>query len=155
MSDQIFEKLTRRELMLDTQKGLIDLGERGLPYLESVLDGSAKNKFGVAYYNQGLPLTSCLEVIARLGNIAKPLEGYLAEELTKMNPSALSAIGSFSDITLDTIKALASTLAKGSLFSYEAAHMLKKLNLLEHPEILKAMLSSNTARNIVIKIKSA
>jgi len=155
MSIDLLENLDNRSIMLETQQRLIEMGKSSLPILESILDGSAKNKFGISYNTLGLPLTSTLEIIAQLGDIAKPLEKYIQKELINNNPSALNAIKSFTLINNKTIDILVSCLLNDVLFSYEVASIIKKYNLLDHPDVIKVTKTSEVAMRIISKIKSA
>ena len=71
-------------------------GQEAVPLLRSILDGSAKNEFGVAYGKLGMPIDCALVAITRLGPVAKPLEPLVRQQLSAGHPyaqDALSALG--------------------------------------------------------------
>ena len=152
MNHEIYEKLNNRETMLDAEKELIDLGASSIVYLESILSGKAKNRFGVPYNKLGLPVTCTLEIIARMGDTAKELENYVAKEILDRDPSALRAISSFSSINEESIASLASSLSTESLFAHEAALVLKKFGALNHPMVLAIAAKSEYAQNVINKV---
>ena len=74
---------------------LEELGYEAIPILEAILNGSAKNKFGVSYNKLGMPVECSLVVIQRLGKIAKGLEPFVehwSEQGHTYAQDALSAI---------------------------------------------------------------
>ncbi|HLS43512.1 MAG TPA: hypothetical protein VK026_09585 [Paenalcaligenes sp.] len=96
--------------MIDAEKELLAAGPAVVPVLVSILDGSARNSFGVAYRDLGLPLRCAIEMAYRLGPQAKPLEGLLVQELSKGSSSAAKALGYLRSLEDSSIIALVACL---------------------------------------------
>ncbi|WP_176038691.1 hypothetical protein [Brucella tritici] len=79
--DPLFERLNAPATMMDAELEIIRLGEAGVCRLKALFDGSCRNEWGVPYRNLGLPLQCALEIAARFGPVAKPLETWIAAEL--------------------------------------------------------------------------
>ena len=71
---------------------LADAGEGAIPILQSIFDGSAKNKFGVSYNKLGMPLSCALIASGQLGVMATPLLTYINEQASLAHPYAIEAL---------------------------------------------------------------
>ncbi len=60
--------------------------------LQSILDGTAKNEFGVPYRDMGMPIDCALVTIKLLGVVAKPLEPLVRRELDAGHHYAADAL---------------------------------------------------------------
>lgn len=67
-------------------------GVDALPLLRAILDGEAKNEWGVAYRRLGMPVDCALVTISMLGALAKPLEYLVRQELAAGHPYATDAL---------------------------------------------------------------
>jgi hypothetical protein len=133
--------------MLDAELQLVNGGADSLPVLESLFKGDAKNCFGVPYAQLGLPLQCALEVVRRLGPIAKPLEPYLREQLRCGNLTAAMALGSLGTLEQDSITQLAVSLEDRPDLAMESGMALLVCGEGDHPMVLKiASGSSASAR---------
>lgn len=103
---------------------LLALGEPAVSILASLFNGQARNEFGVPYRQLGLPLRCAIEVARRLGEIAKPLEPYLLEELKNGNHIAAMALGSLGTLAPLSVQVLAQSLNGDLDLSYESARAL-------------------------------
>lgn len=168
MFTRFFEMFQNTSTMIEAECELLAQGENALPVLFSLFDGTAKNAFGVAYREIGLPLRCGLEVARRLGPIAKPLEFYLRGELnveSTYSHVAAMALGSLGDLEEASIIALASSLdtveltAAGGVSGHfelcsESAVALINCGARNHPAVLEVLDRSRAAAKIVAKIHS-
>jgi hypothetical protein len=154
LENKVFEALNSND-GLAVMKELESLGDGAIPLLEAVLSGEAKNKFGVAYGNLGMPLTRALIVARHLGPKSKPLEKYFIIELNNKHREAPSTIGALADISDEGIEALIGSLGDDILYSLEVATVLKKLGLLNHVSVQRAMAISPVARKAIEAVKNA
>ena len=106
-----FEKFLSSAERLGATYELASLGKDALPILESLFDGSAKNKFGVPYSQIGV--TSCGYLTCELlGNVARPLEYYIRLGIEEDECYAISAAGFLLQIEDETALALARALVR-------------------------------------------
>ncbi|MES2018038.1 MAG: hypothetical protein V4484_16240 [Pseudomonadota bacterium] len=87
---------------------LAQFGELALPLLQAILNGSARNEFGVPYRNLGMPIDCALVTIQLLGFLAAHLEALVRVELANGHPyaeSALAAIVAQPGSRLDSLHA--------------------------------------------------
>jgi hypothetical protein len=152
MTTAIFEEFLSPSTMIEAEQELVALGDQALPVLESLLTGDAKNRFGVPYRTLGLPLRCTLEVVRRLGPVAKPLERYLRDELKSGDPVAAMALGSLGKLEEASLVELAAVLQdENSDLSLESASALVRCGATHHPAVLKAMNESQKARDSVTR----
>ncbi|MGH6760833.1 MAG: hypothetical protein ACRECW_04475 [Phyllobacterium sp.] len=123
--DPLFEKLNSVATMLEAERELISSGEAAVKRLEALFDGSSRNNWDVPYRKLGLPLQCALEVVVRLGPIAKPLEPYIVAELPNSEVAA-RALGALNSLAPSSVYALAMTLNADQLVASEAALTLVK-----------------------------
>lgn len=143
------ERLLQQNTMMEAENELLAAGPLALPLLASILDGTARNRFGVAYRSLGLPLRCAVEVAARLGPVAKPLESLLTRELAAGYMPAAMALGCLGTLDEATILALADCLdsSDGDL-AVESAVALVRCGQAEHAEVARATKHSpQAARN--------
>lgn len=145
MTDSVFERLLNQATMIEAELQLINGGADSLPALESLLKGEAKNRFGVPYAQLGLPLQCALEVVRRLGPVAKPLEPYVREQLRRGNRTAAMALGSFGTLEQDSITQLAARLEDGADLAMESAMALLVCGEGNHPTVVKMASGSGVA----------
>jgi len=168
MSSAIFDQLLSPSTMVDGEKALLAMGENAVPLLQDLLDGTAKNEYGVAYRNLGLPVRCAVEVALRMGPAARPLEPLLVRELLVGSEAAARALGGLGSAEAETIEALAACLDPPDPkhsdvgLSFDAGVALIRLGASEHPSVLhrieaskKASASLADARRYVAKWKSA
>lgn len=72
-------------------------GQNAVPILRSILNGEAKNEFGVAYRRLGMPVDCSLVTICMLGRIASPLEEFVRAELKAGHAYAEDALRAIID----------------------------------------------------------
>jgi hypothetical protein len=129
--------------MLEAEQELLRLGQDALPVLESLFTGDAKNQFGVPYRKLPLPLTCALEVVCRLGPVAKPLEPHLREELRNGRHTAAMALGALGSLDELSIMELAQALQAHDLnLLHEAAAALIRCRQADH-ELVSAVAKSS------------
>lgn len=90
---------------------LAALGERAIPILESLFDGSAKNASGSSYCKIGA-LGCGYITVGILGPLANELESYVREGIQQDDPYAIEAAGALSEIEQETAFALAQALIR-------------------------------------------
>ena len=130
---------------------LASLEKEALPILESLFNGSAKNKFGVPYNKIGA--TSCGYVAVKLlGAIAKPLEVYVRAGIEKDDNYAIEAAGYLWEIDQETAIALAKALVRNP--ASEAGASLLRCSKSENPEVIKIISSDPTAAKSIAKTKT-
>ena len=143
MSNALFERLLSSKTMLEAEKELLASGVAAVPVLASILDGTAKNGFGVAYRDLGLPLRCAIEVAGRLGPQAKPLEGLLAQELLRGSPPAANALGHLRSLEASSVQALAACLdSRDGDLAVESAAALIRCNEADHAAVVHATIQS-------------
>jgi len=118
----------------------------------SILDGTAKNSFGVAYRDLGLPLRCAIEAASRLGPQAKPLEGLLVQELLRGSSPAANALGYLGGLEQSSVDALAACLdSRDSDLAMESAAALIRCNEVDHAAVVRATAqSARAAKNIAL-----
>jgi hypothetical protein len=67
-------------------------GSEAVPILRSILNGEAKNEWGIAYRRLGMPVDCSLVTIKRLGAVASPLEDLVRAEIAAGHPYAEDAL---------------------------------------------------------------
>jgi len=152
MTISLFEQFTSPATMIAAEQELLANPEGAVCILESLFSGQAKNQFGVPYRELGLPLRCALEVVCRLGPIAKPLEGYLASELRDGNFVAAMALGSLGNVAESSVAALVASLAGNGDLSYESAAALIRCGQAEHPLVVEVASTSKNAANVLHKV---
>jgi hypothetical protein len=140
--------------MLEAESALIQMGNNAIPLLEALLNGEAKNDFGVPYRNLGLPLRCGLEAIIRLGEVAKPLEALLAAELAKGQAVAATALGSLRSLNQASIDVLANSLDGDLDLAYEAATALVHCNEADNELVLSKISESKHASSLLFKART-
>jgi hypothetical protein len=149
MTDPTLELLLSPGTMVEAEYQLLSRGVESLPLLESLLKGEAKNRFGVPYRQLGLPLRCALEVVVRLGPIAKPLEVYLREELRHGNHTAAMALRSLGTLEQESIIQLAISLDGGLDLAMESATALLICGEAGHPAVLEVVSRSKAAASVL------
>jgi len=66
--------------------------QEAIPVLRGILDGTAKNGYGVPYRSLGITIDCALVTIRMLGTTAKPLEALVRAELAAGHPYAADAL---------------------------------------------------------------
>lgn len=140
--------------MLEAELQLINGGADSLPALESILKGEARNRFGVPYVQLGLPLQCALEVVRRLGPIAKPLESYLREQLRHGNPTAAMALGSLGTLEQESITQLALSLKGRFDLAMESAMALLVCGEDDHPAVLEMAAGSRAVAEMLERVRA-
>lgn len=135
--------------MIEAEQELLALADSAVPVLVTLFNGEARNQFGVPYRKLGLPLRCGIEVAARLGRIAKPLEPYLREELQKGDRSAAMALRMLGTLEHETVTALAASLLGDLDLSHESAYALVCCEEAEDPEVRKLVESSEKAKALL------
>lgn len=110
MAHPILDRFTSPSTMMDAEAELLALGAAAVPILESVLNGTSTNDFGVPHRKLGLPLRCALEVARRLGAIAQPIEPLIRAELRLGNVVAAQALGALGRVDEESIVELAAHL---------------------------------------------
>jgi hypothetical protein len=154
MTSSLFDRLQRSGSMLQAEQELLDLAEGAIPILIALFSGEARNQFGVPYRQLGLPLRCAMEVASRLGQIAKPLEPYLRDELRKGDHVAAMALGSLGTLEQSTVEDLAESLDRGLDLSYESAIALIRCNEVENSAVRNMVAGSAKAAVVLTKVRS-
>jgi hypothetical protein len=135
-----FERfLSPTERMVATHE-LAALGNRAIPILESLFDGSAKNASGSSYCKIGA-LGCGYITVGILGPLANELESYVREGIQQDDPYAIEAAGALSEIELETAFALAQALIRNP--ASEASASLIRRGYSEDITVLR-IISGNT-----------
>lgn len=71
---------------------LASYGERAVPILRAILDGSAVNQYGVAYRRLGMPVDCVLVTVRMLGPTANSLRELVQAEVDAGHPYAEEAL---------------------------------------------------------------
>jgi hypothetical protein len=140
--------------MFEAELELVNGGADSLPALESLLKGAAKNRFGVPYARLGLPLECALQVVRRLGPVAKPLEPYLREQLRCGNLTAAAALGSLGTLEQDSITQLSVSLEDSPILAMESAMALLVCGEGDHPTVLEMASGSRAAARILERARA-
>ncbi len=130
---------------------LAALGTPAIPAIASVLDGSARNQFGISLRAVSAEAARCALVSARyLGLVAAPLEpllrAELSSELASLRTEAAAALAGLESVSEETLVALAELLDSAEDAALEAAVAIVRLGLREHPAVLAAGDASPRAR---------
>ncbi|MFO0619236.1 MAG: hypothetical protein U0414_41995 [Polyangiaceae bacterium] len=138
--DQFLQPAQRAE----AANRLVELGALAVPAIASVLDGSARNPFGVALRAASEEVARCALVSARrLGRVAAPLEPLLRAELSSefagLRAEAAAALGHLESISDETAAELAALLNSSPEVASEAAVALVRLELLDHAAVRAAV----------------
>ena len=137
--------------MIAAEVALVSQGDAAVPVLQALLDGSAKNGDGVPYRSLGLPLRCALEVAARLGPKAKPLEQLLIADVEAGESAAavaLGRIGHASNASIECLDArMDSSTAPQFDMPFEAAGALIRLKAAAHPVVINVLSESAKARS--------
>lgn len=154
MANDVFDRFGDPSTMIKAEMELIGLGRKAVPILESLFNGEARNEYGVPYRQLGLPLRCAMEVVVRMGPIAKPLEPYLRDEVATdyVAATCLRHMGSLEE---DTVLVLAHAL--GGDGDHEmvaaAATTLVMCGAGDHPRVLAASMKSERARTWLEKAR--
>lgn len=146
MSHPYFERFHKRIHMIEAEIELIALGEDAIPILETLFNGEARNDEGVPYRNFGLPLRCAMEVVARMGATAKPLERFLRLEVAKGDHVAAMCLRGMGSLEENTILVLANALRRSFELSGEAACTLINNDAGHHPAVALVLAESEKAR---------
>lgn len=150
ITDPIFERFLQPG---DRGPATADLAGRGasaLPILQSLFDGTAVNRYGVAYRRLGPPLDCALVVAGQLGPLARPLEPFLRAELRSGHPYAAQTLGALCVLDEDSVVALAEAIGGTDIMmAMEAAASLVRCGALEHPAVKAAVDASATAAKVL------
>lgn len=152
MSNTLFERLLSNATMVDAERELVAKGAAAVPILISILDGTARNRFGVAYRDLGLPLRGALEVASHLGLLAKPLEKLLVQELSRGSHPAARALGYLGSLETSSVIALAGCLdSRDNNLAAESAAALIRCGQADQVEVARATAQSALAtKNILM-----
>lgn len=152
MSNVLLERLLSQEAMIDAERDLLVEGAAAVPMLASIMDGTARNSFGVAYRDLGSPLRCAIEVAGRLGPQAKPLEALLVQELSKGSCPAASALGYLRSLENSSVVALVTCLdSRDEELAAESAAALIRCGEADHAEVVRAIgQSARAAKNIAL-----
>lgn len=71
---------------------LADTGEKAIPILRSIFDGTAKNSFGISYSKLGMPLSCAIVACGQLGAKAESLINFINEQVALEHPYAVEAL---------------------------------------------------------------
>ena len=109
--DQFLEPSRRAE----ATHRLAALGTLAIPAIASVLDGSARNQFGISLRSVSAEVARCALVSARhLGQVAAPLEPLLRAELSSefagLRTEAAAALTGLESVSDETLVALSAVL---------------------------------------------
>lgn len=143
--DALFEKLTSVETMIEAEQKIVTLGDAAIPRLKTLFDGSSRNEWGIPYRELGLPLSCGLEIAARLGPRAKPLESYIRAELPE-SETAARALRALGDLEETSVEALATALDGKINIASEAAFALVECGRDRSPPVNRAVERSSEAR---------
>lgn len=143
--DPLFEKLNSVSTMVDAERELAAMGTAAVVRLTALFEGSSCNQWGIPYRNLGLPLQCALEVAARLGPIAKPLESYIAAELPH-SEAAARALGALDKLDSSSLSALALALDADLNVAGECARVLVQQGEDRSPVVKQVERSSATAQ---------
>lgn len=159
MHQLLFERLLSTATMLAAQQELIDMGAQAAPILASLLNGDAKNSFGVPYRELGLPLRCALETAIRLGQAAKQLEPLLVKELANGDCTAATALGALGTLGQESVDFLAHALdgSDGNdpehNLAFESAAAILRCGELGNPSIQKRISQSEPAANLMRQVQ--
>jgi hypothetical protein len=158
MSHPIFEQWLSTSTMVAAEQDLVSQGDTAIPILQALLDGSAKNGYGVPYRALGLPLRCALEVAARLGPKAKPLEPLLVMDLEAGNAAAAAALGQIGQASDQAIERLARSMVSAQPVDFnlpfEAARALMRLDVATHPAVMGVPSTSDKARAVWARVEN-
>ena len=149
MTRELFERFGNPGTMIEAEQELLALAEAAVPVLATLFNGEARNQFGVPYRKLSLQLRCGIEVAARLGRVAKPLEPYLREELQKGDRSAAMALRALVTLEHETVTALAASLLRDLDLSHESAYALVYCGEADNPEVRKVVESSEKAKALL------
>jgi hypothetical protein len=133
--DPVFERFLVPSDRAQATHELAARGALAVPLLQALFSGQATNQNGVAYPQLGMPLDCGLVAASHLGQLARPLEPYLREELIKGHPYAAQALGSLGTLENESILGLAAALQGNVLLAFEAANALARCHALAHPAV--------------------
>ncbi|MDO3530076.1 hypothetical protein ACNRBH_06500 [Ralstonia pseudosolanacearum] len=155
MSEQIFEQWLNPSTMMAGEREVLSRGDAAIPILRCLLDGSAKNAYGIPYRNLGLPLRCALEVALGLGERASELEALIVPELKRGDVTAARVLAKFGHVGESTIVCLAEALTSSDYeLRYEAANALIQLQAKNHPVVTLALEQSAVAQAIWTKVSN-
>jgi hypothetical protein len=130
---------------------LANLGELAIPILESLFNGSAKNKFGTPY--RSLPALGCGFVTVKfLGASAKGLEVYVREGIERDHAYAIEAAGYLSEIEEETAHVLARALIRNP--ASEASASLVRCGYAENAGVIEIIGMDSIAYKTLERIKA-
>jgi hypothetical protein len=137
---------------------LAALGDDAVPVVASVLDGTARNAFGVSYRTFDEALRCALVTARFLARLAAPLEPALSSELEHPNPGiraeAAAALGMLPRLSETSIAALAGTLEDDPDPASEAASVLLQSGLSEHTRVLDVTGRSARAAHVLTRTRA-
>jgi hypothetical protein len=136
---------------------LASLGAEALPQLTALLNGEAKNSFGVPYNKLGQPVYCGLVSIFLLGPVARPLERLVAATLTAgFGIYAILALRGMGALKEASIIALAEYLdPSAGEESLEAAIALARAGALNHASVLARTQASPRIAALIARISES
>jgi hypothetical protein len=124
-------------------------GEAALPLLQALFDGTATNRYGIAYRLLGPPLDCAIHAAGELGPLSRPLEPFLRDAVRNGNAYAPAALGALGALESETVGVLARALASNDAnLGCEAAAALIRCGFGEHPEVQRAADASPMSRRV-------
>jgi len=149
----LISELTSPRTMMAAEQRFLSAGSDAVPVLETIFNGEAKNEHGVAYKQLGLPLRCALEIALRLGSLAKPLEPYIREEVSRgVYWTAAAALREMPPLEDASVTALATALSGELDPAPEAARTLIQLGHAEHPAVQREVATSPKAEKLWLTV---
>lgn len=145
IQDSFFERSLLPDERAAAASELATRGQDALPILEALFNGEARNEWGVPYLSLGTPVDCGLVAAARLGCVAKPLEGHLRAALQRGHQYAAAALGALGTLDDASVETLAVALGRSGADAVEAAQALLRCNAIEHVAVKEAVGSSPRA----------
>ncbi len=128
---------------------LLGKGQGAVPLLHSFFTGKARTASGLPCRDLRQALICAVEVAARLGERAKPLESHLRELAGRHSDVAIRALGRLGSLEEASVAVLTDIVTGDSggdlLMAYEAAASLLRCGLRDHPLVVQACAESSQA----------
>lgn len=145
----LISELTSPQTMMAAEEEFLKAGADAIPVLAAIFNGEAKNEFGVPFRKLGLPLRCALEIVKRMGPIAKPLERYIRDEVARgVHWPAAAALRYMPPLEDESVVALAGALKGDFDMAHEAACTLVQLGHSEHPVVRHEVATSPEASKV-------
>ena len=113
---------------------LAKMRKSALPILEAIFSGAAKNPYGVAYRDQGMPLLCSYVIAGKLGVLAQSLEPYVHAGVRAHCSYAVEALACMGPLSALSISVLTECAAERGLVAWEAADLLRSAGVARKPE---------------------